>query len=632
MFNIPRSGGAGSWGAESPEAMHPSSFHDGDTSSDDEGFLEEFVEEERGLGNGGGRAMGEPSTFGDLADGSGREPGDASTSGKPSTSNSNFTVSFVNHKAGMEGVDKAHVKQVVHDMSKDSAHHRNEHRKEEKVEAKIREMLVAKQRLTKDQLARYQRDVDEKAKQLMNANQSTKIRTWIHVDMDAFYAAAHTNENPTYAKIPIAVGGIGMISTANYVARTFGVRSAMPGFIAKKLCPSLVFIKPDFALYKAYAEKAREVFSRYDMDYDAVSLDEAFLDVTKYLVVNNVTGAEVATRLRSEVLQNTGGLTCSAGVAPNRRLAKICSDVNKPNGQKIIGSDREETLEFIKTLPVRKVNGVGKVLERTLLAFGIETCSDLWTHRGVVHALFSKTAAEFLLQVSLGVGTEHRPEKTADNEPNRKSLGQERTFAATGDKHFLEQEITDLASEVCKSLSSENLKARTVTVKIKKATFEVCQRQMSFDVATDDVTEVTEAALNLWKQERSANRIQQVRLLGVKASQLEKVRDHTSQCRGHAQTQTRVDKVLREVRGEEGTDGNKTNSFLCHCGRHMLESERSTHEDYHFARELKMKEDAEDARKHNVRVGGEKGKSSSKKHKVDTSQKTLFQSFAGGTK
>ena len=113
---------------------------------------------------------------------------------------------------------------------------------------------------------------------------------------------------------------------------------------------------------------------------------------------------------------------------------------------------------------------------------------------------------------------------------------------------------------------------------------------------------------------------------------LEKVRDHTSQCRGHAQTQTRVDKVLREVRGEEGTDGNKTNSFLCHCGRHMLESERATHEDYHFARELKMKEDAEDARRHNFRVGGEKGKSSSKKHKVDTSQKTLFQSFAGGTK
>ena len=235
---------------------------------------------------------------GDASDGdfleafAGRGAGDASSavpsSAGPSSADAHslYTSAFVNPKAGMDGVDTAHVRRVVDAMSRNSAHHRNETRKLEKVEARIREMRARFARLTPEQLARHQRRADARVATLERTRDVS--RTWIHVDMDAFYAAVHVLENPELGRVPIAVGGVGMISTANYVARAFGVRSAMPGFIALKLCPDLTFVKPDFEKYRRYANLAREVFREYDPNFDAVSLDEAFLDVTEYLALNGV--------------------------------------------------------------------------------------------------------------------------------------------------------------------------------------------------------------------------------------------------------------------------------------------------------------------------------------------------------
>ena len=176
-----------------PFGMDGCAFDDGDTSSEgNDGFLEEFADAS-----------------------SRRDAGDAG----PSDAHSNYTSAFVNHKAGMDGVDKAYVRRVVDEMSKNSAHYRNESRKEEKVEAKICEMRAVQARLTPEQLARLQQTVDAKVKTLERTRDVS--RTWIHVDMDAFYAAVHTLEDPSLANIPMAVGGIGMISTANYVARPF---------------------------------------------------------------------------------------------------------------------------------------------------------------------------------------------------------------------------------------------------------------------------------------------------------------------------------------------------------------------------------------------------------------------------
>jgi DNA polymerase kappa len=586
--------------------MDGHAFDDDDTSSEeDEGFLEDF------------------------ADASSRRAGDAG----PSDAHGQYTSAFVNHKAGMDGVDKAHVRRVVDEMSKNSAHYRNENRKEEKVEAKIREMRAAHARLTPEHLARIQRDVDARVKTLEKKRDVS--RTWIHVDMDAFYAAVHTLENPSLARIPIAVGGIGMISTANYVARTFGVRSAMPGFIAKKLCPHLTFVTPDFEKYRRYAELAREVFREFDADFDAVSLDEAFLDVTEYLETRGVDASAAAADLRAKVRAKTSGLTCSAGVAPNRRLAKVCSDMNKPDGQMVLANDREHILRLVNPLPVRKVGGVGKVNERVLAAFGMSTCGDVFAKRAVVAALFSKSAFAFLLEASMGVGTERRPTRALlpGTQVARKSLGQEKTFAPTADRRVLERVIASLAEEVAGSLKEENLAARAVTLKIKRATFEVTQRQTSLHRAENSAAVLVEASLRLFRHETGLG---SVRLVGVKASQLAAAEGETE-----GGKQTRVDAALDAAAGRRNDPSADPSvpaaTYACACGRTVAEADRAEHEDWHFARGLLRREtEAADARvlaRSNENGGGPASKRRRRARdgaKADAKQKTLFDAFRAG--
>jgi DNA polymerase kappa len=586
--------------------MDGHAFDDDDTSSEeDEGFLEDF------------------------ADASSRRAGDAG----PSDAHGQYTSAFVNHKAGMDGVDKAHVRRVVDEMSKNSAHYRNENRKEEKVEAKIREMRAAHARLTPEHLARIQRDVDARVKTLEKKRDVS--RTWIHVDMDAFYAAVHTLENPSLANIPIAVGGIGMISTANYVARTFGVRSAMPGFIAKRLCPHLTFVTPDFPKYRRYAELAREVFREFDADFDAVSLDEAFLDVTEYLETRGVDASAAAADLRAKVRAKTSGLTCSAGVAPNRRLAKVCSDMNKPDGQMVLANDREHILRLVNPLPVRKVGGVGKVNERVLAAFGMSTCGDVFAKRAVVAALFSKSAFAFLLEASMGVGTERRPTRALlpGTQVARKSLGQEKTFAPTADRRVLERVIASLAEEVAGSLKEENLAARAVTLKIKRATFEVTQRQTSLHRAENSAAVLVEASLRLFRHETGLG---SVRLVGVKASQLAAAEGETE-----GGKQTRVDAALDAAAGRRNDPSADPSvpaaTYACACGRTVAEADRAEHEDWHFARGLLRREaEAADARvlaRSNENGGGPASKRRRRARdgaKADAKQKTLFDAFRAG--
>ena len=590
-----------------PVAMDGHAFDDDDTSSEeDEGFLEDF------------------------ADASSRRAGDAG----PSDAHGHYTSAFVNHKAGMDGVDKAHVRRVVDEMSKNSAHYRNENRKEEKVDAKIREMRAAHARLTPEHLARIQRDVDARVKTLEKMRDVS--RTWIHVDMDAFYAAVHTLENPSLARIPIAVCGIGMISTANYVARTFGVRSAMPGFIAKRLCPHLTFVTPDFPKYRRYAELAREVFREFDADFDAVSLDEAFLDVTEYLGTRGVDASAAAADLRAKVRAKTSGLTCSAGVAPNRRLAKVCSDMNKPDGQMVLANDRDQILRLVNPLPVRKVGGVGKVNERVLAAFGMSTCGDVFAKRAVVAALFSKSAFTFLLEASMCVGTERRPTRALlpGTQVARKSLGQEKTFAPTADRRVLERVITTLAEEVAGSLKEENLAARAVTLKIKRATFEVTQRQTSLHRAENSAAVLVEASLRLFRHETGLG---SVRLVGVKASQLAAAEEETE-----GGKQTRVDAALDAAAGRHDVDPSADPSvpaatYACACGRAVAEADRAEHEDWHLARGLLRREaEAADARvlaRSNENGGGPASKRRRRARdgaKADAKQKTLFDAFRAG--
>ncbi len=170
-------------------------------------------------------------------------------------------------------------------------------------------------------------------------------RTWAHIDMDMFFAAVEIRDDPSLADKPVAVGGEMMISTANYVARKYGVRSAMPGFIAKKLCPELVFVKCNFRKYKEVSLVFQAILAEYDPAYESMGCDEANLDLTNYLIEKDLNTDEgrqnVVEEIRQRIFEATT-LTCSSGISCNKMLAKICTDMKKPNGQTYLRPDAEE--------------------------------------------------------------------------------------------------------------------------------------------------------------------------------------------------------------------------------------------------------------------------------------------------
>uniref|UniRef100_A0A7N0UDT3 DNA polymerase kappa n=1 Tax=Kalanchoe fedtschenkoi TaxID=63787 RepID=A0A7N0UDT3_KALFE len=337
---------------------------------------------------------------------------------------------YTNAKAGMDGVDKERVQKIVYEMSKGSKYFEHEERKEALMKQKIESMRSLCAKLTPSDLSQYQKVAEQKIVELEASRDLTRI--WLHVDMDAFYAAVETLSNPSLQGKPMAVGGMSMICTANYEARKFGVRAAMPGFIAHKLCPELVFVPTDIKKYMHYSDLTRKVFQDYDPKFIAASLDEAYLDITEVCQVRGMSGAEIADELRSRIHEETG-LTCSAGVAPNRLLAKVCSDINKPNGQFVLPNDRMAVVTFISSLPIRKIGGIGKVTEHILKdVIGINTCEQMLQKGGYLCALFSQSSADFFLSVGLGLGSVHTPEARM-----RKSISNERTFQATDNKDIM---------------------------------------------------------------------------------------------------------------------------------------------------------------------------------------------------
>merc|ERR1712166_849791 len=203
--------------------------------------------------------------------------------------------------------------------------------------------------------------------------------------MDMFYAAVELLDQPQLALVPMAVGE-GIVLTANYVARKFGVRSAMPGHIARKLCPQLTVVPARYEKYHEISDQIREVFRVFDPTPMFAGLDEAYLDATAYCSEHGVTGVQAAEEIRRAALLNTQ-LTCSAGAAPNRLLAKLCGEINKPNGCFALAADRTTIRNFMLDLPLRKVPGVGQATEKMLAALGCSSCGDVLQHRAIVCAV-----------------------------------------------------------------------------------------------------------------------------------------------------------------------------------------------------------------------------------------------------
>ncbi|MGB0480571.1 MAG: DNA polymerase IV, partial [Flavobacteriaceae bacterium] len=202
------------------------------------------------------------------------------------------------------------------------------------------------------------------------------IRKIIHIDMDAFYASVEQMDNPKLRNLPLAVGGSGergVVSAASYEARKFGVRSAISGVLAKKLCPNLIFVSPRFDRYKEISLRIRSIFLEYSDLVEPLSLDEAYIDVTE-----NKKGIESATLIAEEIrhkIETKIGLTASAGISINKFVAKVASDYNKPNGQKTVPP--EEVISFVESLDIRKFHGIGKATAKKMYDLGIFTGHDL---------------------------------------------------------------------------------------------------------------------------------------------------------------------------------------------------------------------------------------------------------------
>jgi DNA polymerase kappa len=295
----------------------------------------------------------------------------------------------------------------------------------------------------------------------------------VHIDCDAFYAAVEELDRPELKDVPFSVGK-GVLTTCNYHARKFGCRSGMAGFVAKKLCPQLIQIPLNFDKYTAKAQEVREIIVDYDPRFESASIDEAYLNITEYCERNDIDPEKAVEQLRKEVHEKTK-ITISAGIAANAKLAKICSNMNKPNGQYRLPSDRNAIMAFMRDLPTRKVNGIGRVFERELGAVGVNTCGDLYAYRQYLSKLFGEKAFMFLMQCYLGLG---RTKVQPAVEYERKSVGTESTFGDMGNSVELRSKLRATAEELEKDMLRTQFKGRTLCLKVKLHTYEVFTRQV----------------------------------------------------------------------------------------------------------------------------------------------------------
>jgi DNA polymerase-4 len=336
-----------------------------------------------------------------------------------------------------------------------------------------------------------------------------------HVDCDAFYAAIEKRDDPALADLPVIVGGgqRGVVTTACYIARTYGVRSAMPMFKALAACPDAKVIKPDFEKYVAAGRQVREMMLALTPLVEPVSIDEAFLDLGGTERLHGVGAASLLARLQADIKREIG-ITVSVGLSFNKFLAKLASDLEKPDGFTVI--DREEAVEFIAPLSVGKIWGVGAVLEKKLLTDGIRTIGDLQSKStGALMRRYGSIGGR------LAALSHARDERRVEPRRETKSVSAETTFNAdTHDGGLLEAQLWSLAEKVGRRMKEKNLKGRVVTLKLKTASFKSLTRRTTLGHASNLSRTMFETALPLLRKELAEKR-DSYRLIGVGYSGLE---------------------------------------------------------------------------------------------------------------
>jgi DNA polymerase kappa len=499
----------------------------------------------------------------------------------PTGGKASALVIAASDKAGMEGIDRKRIDKIIMRASGDSLYMQQQRKRDEKVNSKIaalQELLATKAVKDPSWRNRMEREIDQEVPAILS--QRPARSTCVVVDMDMFFMACELLARPELVHKPACVGG-SMISTSNYVARRYGVRSAMAGYIGDKLVhelsngrEKLIHVPHNFELYRQKSEIVRGVLAEYDPGLSAYSLDEVYLNLNSYLAIklqhqdwgheriksllqtnhacltDNDSNSEksvddessldsadeflsglptsvcveavevVVKEMRSRVTRETGGLTCSAGVAPNFMLAKIASDRNKPDGQLVVGSHQEQIVEFLHPLPTRKISGIGRVQEKILSAFMVFSVSDLYEQRALVRLLFTPITATFLLHASLGCSSSNASSSSEDT--GQKGVSRERTFQPIHSWSEINVRLEDIGKLLSDDMKRKDLWGQTVSVKVKLLNYDVLSKSRTLPngagvQACNDLVDIAASLLSKIRLDLKGSQFS-VRLLGIRCS------------------------------------------------------------------------------------------------------------------
>jgi DNA polymerase IV len=336
----------------------------------------------------------------------------------------------------------------------------------------------------------------------------------IHVDMDAFYASVEQRDFPEYRSKPVVVGGSpqgrGVVAAASYEARKFGIHSAMPASRAVKLCPQAIFVKPRFDVYREVSHQIREIFFEYTDLVEPLSLDEAYLDVTENHK-NNPSATLIARDIKKKIKEKTG-LTASAGVAANKFLAKIASDLDKPDGLSVITPKKAQ--DFIEKLEIGKFYGVGKATKTKMESLGIKTGADLKTWNEVDLVKHFGKSGHHYYRIARGIDLrEVKPDRI------RKSIGKEKTFSEDiSDLEWIRDFLDQLAEKIARSMKKLNAAGKTITLKVRYENFETVTRSHTLNYYTGQAEDLARISKRLLEETDAG--VREVRLLGISVSSL----------------------------------------------------------------------------------------------------------------